>query len=164
MVIADLGMGNRGHFLRGRLFRVRRQQRPVLLRITFTMRDTLGWGGRKSFPVIVVTSDQVNAGPNWLRSVASPTARTAVRNDRPGSSLSRDSVTLFGKFPISTSKRRVWIRLVSSPERQGAAPGSSGASDGLRHVPRSASAALASSHTRAEIHPPSRARIHPAFQ
>lgn len=60
---------------------------------TRTMRDTLGWGGRKSSPVILVTSDQENPAPSLSRSVDSPTARTAVRNDKLGMSMIRDSVT-----------------------------------------------------------------------
>jgi len=81
---------------------VRKPVRPPV-GTTFTIRDTLGWGGRKSSPVILVTSDQENAEPNWSRSVDSPTARIAVRNDNLGMSLSRDSVTTLGRFPISTS-------------------------------------------------------------
>src|SRR6266851_10454583 len=73
------------------------------------MRDTLGWGGRKSSPAIFVTSDHVKAEPNWPRSVDSTTAKIAVRNDNLGMSLIRDSVTELGRFPISTANETLWI-------------------------------------------------------
>ena len=57
------------------------------------MRDTAGWGGRKSSPVALVTSDQENPGPSRSRSSDSPTDKTAVLNDRLGRISMSDSVT-----------------------------------------------------------------------